>query len=331
MRFWSIAVLSCAPALAQHAATFRTDVSLVHVDAEVTAADGRILHGLTKDDFLLYDEGQPQKLVQFSEGEEPLDLILLFDISGSMRPKVAQVAAAARQGIRELRAGDRVCVMVFNTRSRVLSNFTEDLAAVEHTIQDDLMRLAFEGGTLIQSAVDDAAMKFTREARTRRRRAVLIITDNLGQRSRRESSVVRDLWEADAILSALIVRSSAVQTLHTVGVLINPQLLAFTVGVKGITEKTGGDFVRADDAGTAFQDAMHRIRTRYSLFYDLPRSRPGDRRSIRVELSPGAQQRFPKARVHARTGYVVPNADEAEVDSPTLPGRRARKPASPHP
>jgi VWFA-related protein len=331
-RLWIVAVLLCMPAPAQNRATFHVGVSLVHVDAEVTAADGRILDHLTKDDFRVFDEGKPQKIVQFSEGEEPLDLILLFDISGSMRPKVAEVAAAARQGIRELRPGDRVCVMTFNTRSRVLAPFTEDLDAVQHTIQEDLMRLDFDGGTFIQSAVDDAALKLMHQPRTNRRRAVLIITDNLGQRNRRESTVVRDFWEADAILSALIVRSEAMQTLHTVGIIMSPQLLALSVGVRGITEKTGGDFVHAADPGTAFQDAMHRIRVRYSLYYDLPQAKPGHHRSLRVELTAAAEQQFPKSHVRARTGYVVPQADDGgEVDSPTLPGRRAHKPAQLNP
>ncbi len=322
-----IGLLLCAPLLAQNRATFQIGVSLVHVDAEVTAADGSIIDHLTKEDFRVFDEGKPQKITQFSEGEEPLDLILLFDVSGSMRPKVAEVAAAARQGIRELRPGDRVCVMTFNTRSRVLAPFTEDLDAVQRTIQNDLMRLDFAGGTFIQSAVDDAALKLMHQPRTNRRRAVLIITDNLGQRNRRESTVVRDFWEADAILSALVVRSEAMQTLHTVGIIMSPQLLALSVGVKGITEKTGGDFVHAADPGTAFQEAMHRIRVRYSLYYNLPPAKPGRRRSIRVELTAAAEQRFPKAHMRARTGYVVPRADEGgEVDSPTLPGRRAHKP-----
>ncbi len=333
MRPWSVALLLCAEALAQNAPTFRTAISLVHVDAEVTAADGRILDGLKKDDFQVFDEGKPQNIVQFSEGEEPLDLILLFDVSGSMRVKVAEVAAAARQGVRELRPGDRVCVMVFNTRSRVLSPFTEDLDAVERTIQNDLLSLDFGGGTLIQGAVDDAALKLMHQPRTQRRRAVLIVTDNLGQRSRRESTVVRDFWEADAILSALVVRSPAMQTLHTVGIIMSPQLLALSVGVRGITEKTGGDFVHSGEPGDAFQDAMHRIRTRYTLYYNLPQAKPGQRRSVRVELSRDAAHRYLKSHVRARTGYIVPREEEqgSEVDSPTLPGRRARRPASPHP
>jgi len=306
MRWTFALLLACAAAVAQDDVVFRSGVALVHVDAEVTNAEGTILTGLTKDDFRVLDERKEQPVVHFSAEEEPLDLILLFDISGSMRAVVEGVAAAAQEGLRELRQGDRVSVMVFNTQARVVSQFTEDLDSVNRSIQDDVLGLRFGGGTYIQQAVDDAALRFLHEKRSQRRRAVLIITDNIGQRTRREESVVRDFWEADAILSGLIVRNPTYQALHTVGVIMGPQRLALEAGMKGIAQKTGGDTVNSGDPGTAFRDAMHRIRTRYGLYYGLPQAKPGTTRTIHVELTPEAARRYPKSRVRARTGYVVP-------------------------
>ena len=291
---------------AQDAAVFKTAVSLVHVDAEVMAADGRVLSGLTKDDFRVLDEGREEPVLHFSTGEEPLDLILLFDVSGSMKPKVQEVAAAAQEGMQELRQGDRVAVMVFNNHTRVLMRFTTDLEAVQRSIQQDVMSLQFGGGTFIQSAVSDAAKRLMRQPRTERRRAVLIITDDYGQRTRKERTVVREMWEADALLTGLIVRSKAVQTVRTIGTIMHPYLLGLQVGVKGIADKTGGDFIYAGDAGLAFQESMRRIRTRYSLYYAMPEAKPGSPRALRVELSADAAKRFPKAKVRARTGYVTP-------------------------
>ena len=305
MRAIPILLLAAVSALAQEPPTFQTSVALVHVDAEVTAADGRILAGFTKDDFRVFDDGKEQPIIHFSAGEDPLDLILLFDISGSMRPKVQEVAAAAREGVQELRPGDRVSVMVFNSRSRVVSPFTEDLEAVQRTIQQDVLSIRFGGATFIQSAAQAAARRLRSESRTERRRAVLVITDNYGQRTRNEMTVVREYWEADALLTGLIVRSAAVQTLNTVGMIMNPARLALQVGVKGIAEKTGGDFIRADDAGASFQEAMRRIRTRYSLYYAASRRQARQlRRSIRVELTQAAAKLHPKSRVRARTGYI---------------------------
>jgi VWFA-related protein len=239
MRLWALLVVSWV-AFAQERPTFQAKVALVQVHAEVIGQDGRILTGFTKDDFRVFDGGKEQKILHFSAGEDPLDLILLFDTSGSMRPQVQKVAAAAREGMRELRSGDRVAVMTFNSRSRLALPFTEDLDSVDRAIRDDVLGERFAGATLILSAVSDAAKLFMQEKRTERRRAVLIITDNMGQRTRRESTVIRELWEADALLTGLIVGGTAAQTIR---MLVNPSMMALQVGVKGIAAKTGGDFL----------------------------------------------------------------------------------------
>jgi VWFA-related protein len=302
-----IVVTLCAVTLAfAQDSVFRAGVSLVHVDAEVLGQDGRILTGFHQEDFRVFDERKQQPILQFAAEEQPLDLILLFDISGSMRAVVQEVADAARQGLRQLQPGDRVCVMAFNSGSREIAPFTEDLDAVGRTIQNDVLGLNFGGGTLIQAAVSDAAMRFRREPHTERRRAVLIVTDNMGRRTRREASVVEEFWESDAILSGLIVRNPAYQAMRTVGIILGPQNLAMEAGMKGIAEKTGGDSLTANEPGSAFEEAMRRIRTRYSIYYALPEAKPGATRTIRVELSPAAAQRSPKSRVRARSGYVVP-------------------------
>src|SRR3954452_17469305 len=98
---------------AQDGATFRLDVSLVHVDAEVLTKDGRIVSGLGIEDFRVFDDGREQKLVSVASEQQPLDLILLFDISASMRPRIQRVAQAARQAAALLRKGDWVAIMCF--------------------------------------------------------------------------------------------------------------------------------------------------------------------------------------------------------------------------
>lgn len=304
--------------VAQETPTFKSVVSLVHVDAEVAAPDGRILTGFTRDDFRVLDEGKERPILHFSSGEDPLDLILLFDISGSMQEKVRQVAAAAREGIEELRPGDRVSVMVFNTQTRLVLRFTDDLERVRRSIQEDILDLRFGGGTFIQSAVSDAAKRFMREPRTERRRAVLIVTDDIGQRTQRESAVIRELWEADALLTGLIVRNGAYVALNTVNTIMNPALIALKAGVRGIADKTGGDFIQSGDPGEGFRESMRRIRNRYSIYYAMPEAKPQTRRAIRVELAPAAARKYPKAKVRARAGYFTP--DEAPSAGRNRPG-----------
>jgi VWFA-related protein len=307
-----IAVTAAAtPQQPRDTPVFSAGVSLVHVDAEALTQDGRIIGGLKKDDFRVLDEGKKQAIVHFAAEEESLDLILLFDISGSMLPKVARVAEAARRGFDQLRPGDRVSVMVFNSRSRVVCPFTEDFNKVDRTIREIVTGMRFGGGTRIQAAADDAALLLMKEPRTERRRAVLIVTDNMGMRTRSEQAVVRDFWEADAILSGLIISDRAMTTVTWA---TSPAwMLLMSAGMKGIAAKTGGDAVSVDDPGPAFQQAIRRIRARYSLYYEQPQAKPGTRRTLRVELEPEADTRYPKAQVRARTGYVVPPAAGAAI------------------
>ncbi len=319
MRLCVLPILALA-AFAQETPTFKTGVSLVHVDAEVVTYDGRLLTGFTKDDFRVLDEGKEQPIVYFSAGLEPLDLILLFDVSGSMKPKVKQVASAAREGMEELWPGDRVAILTFNTRSRLVLPFTDDLKHVRQSIERDILNLPFGGGTLIQDAVWDAVQCFRKEPKTQRRRAVLIITDDEGAPTRKEASIVREYWEADALLTGLIVTGPAqsyqsVPRMPPVGRMppigrippvAYPPARPASVGVKGIADQTGGDFVQSGDPAREFPASMRRIRSRYTIYYAMPEAKPGTPRSIRVVLAPALAERQPGTRIRARTGYVTP-------------------------
>lgn len=289
----------------QEPPAFRSDVGLVHVDAEVT--DGkRTLTGFHKEDFVVRDNGQPQKVLYFSHDEEPLDVILLFDISGSMRPKIEKVAASARTALGELRAGDRVAIMTFHRGSRVVAPFNDDLGAVESDINEKVVRGKFGGGTQLLAGVDDAAKYFMEQPRTQRRRAVVILTDNYGQRSRRSSTVIHHLWEAGALLSGLIIRRPGEAAITSVMMMTNPLMGALREGMDDVAEQTGGDTLKADDPGESFREVMRRIRLRYHLYYSMPQGKTGELRQVRVELSPEALTRYPHGRVRARKGYLMP-------------------------
>ncbi len=160
--------------------------------------------------------------------------------------------------------------MTFHGNSTIVAGFTDDVNAVARTINDDVLGGRFGGGTHLLAAVDDAAEYFLREPRTERRRAVLILTDNYGQRSRRVSTVVHHLWEADALLSGLIVRSPGETAVRTAMLVSSPWSILIQEGMASVAEKTGGDTIKADDPDDALRAAMRRIRLRYSLYYAMP-------------------------------------------------------------
>jgi VWFA-related protein len=284
---------------------FHTQVSLVHLDVEVTDASGRNITGLLQTEFRVFDEAIEQPLVAVVGEEQPLDVILLCDTSSSMRSVSEKVAAAGHDAFSTLRAGDRVALMAFDTDSRLLTPLTDDLSQVEQSLAF-LSKSSFHGGTRIQDAVDNAGTRFVWTSRDeQRRRAVLVVTDNLGRPAKSEQAIVEHLWESDTVLSALIIPKRRSAASFIMG--------REPGGVDRIVEETGGDLVRTYDVGNTFADLLRRLRLRYGLYYRLPEGAPGALRSVRVELSPEAQTLHPGARIVLRKHYRVRSGDGSRL------------------
>jgi VWFA-related protein len=272
---------------------FRADVSLVRVDAQVTRAQ-EIVNGLQKDDFAILDNGKPQTILYCTQDEEALDLLLLFDTSGSMLPSMRRLAASAHTALSELRRGDRVAVANFNTEASLIAPLTDDLEEAGDAV-GRIVDVRFGGGTHILKAVQDGAKYFAQHGDPHRRHAILIFTDNFGQSSASEKEVVKRMWESDVLLCGLIIRSGE----GGFPGMASEDML-------GVARKTGGETVNADDPGHTFREMLRRMRKRYSIYYAMPVDKPGAARQVSVELAAGAKGRYPNAEVLARKGYLIP-------------------------
>lgn len=298
LRWPILALLALGAANGQDEDTvFRTEVTLVKVDAQVTNKSG-VIDGLKREDFRVLDNGQPEPIRYFSQEEEPLDIVLLFDISSSMGPSIQKVASSARLAMSELHPGDRVAVMSFNTGVWMEVPFSSDLDGLAARLVQRIRETRFGGGTYILSAVDQAAKYLRTQPATHRRRAILIFTDDEGYGSTSPKVPTRDLWDADAVLSGLII--PAVRDAGS---------LALTVSgddyVEKVASETGGEVVHADPPGPAFRDMVARLRKRYTLYYPMPQAKKGQTRKVIVELAPTARKLHPDAEVLARKGYIV--------------------------
>lgn len=272
---------------------FRSGVSLVRVDAEVVDQTGQVVSGLTKNDFIVRDEGAPEQLVNFSFEEEPLDLILLFDTAGSMRHKLLNVVRATVFGFNELHKGDRVCVQSYGGTTAEILPFSTDLKHVFESIIIQVPQLHFGNGSTLEAGAREAAARFRTEQETHRKRAILIVTDKPESRNSADMEIVRELWKSDAVLSELVLGNTA-------------QTKLLKVGENAIVDRTGGAAISAGNPGDAFRDSIHYIRSGYTMYYPLPQAAPGSERKLQVELTPEAAKRYPNVRLRARSGYIAP-------------------------
>src|SRR4051812_19155188 len=108
--------------------TFRSDVSLVKVDVQVSTASGMNIGDLRQDDFVVYDEGEREAVLHFGSEQEPMSMLLLLDVSASMTKSLSAMASATRQALSRLHAGDKVALIVFSERTKLVEPYTTDFA-----------------------------------------------------------------------------------------------------------------------------------------------------------------------------------------------------------
>ena len=196
--------LAATAAFSQGDVVFRSDVSLVRVDVQVLDS-GRAVTGLEKRDFVLREQGVEREIRNFSYENMPVDVLVLVDVSTSMRANVEKVAAASQDALSVLGKDDRVAMMVFDRATRLRLPFRP---AQSQEVRGEFGRLLnqehFSGGTDITRALYDAATYVRRSGRPGVRRAVVILTDDQTEFNHDESGVVRAMAEADAVVSLLL-------------------------------------------------------------------------------------------------------------------------------
>ena len=276
--------------------------------------NGQIVRGLKADDFVVTDEDQPQKLVACDQDSARVSLVLLLDVSGSMQKYLTVLARNANEALATLRPADRVAIMVFATTDLVHQDFSDNLAETARQLSSAITAHEQEVGesTKINSAVLDASNVIEKTAGHLNghsidpgRRAILIVTDNLGMnRQLPDNTVIQHLLRADATLNGIVVGRDIRPRPYQRGE--NPD--DTPADIHHLADETGGDVIRADDSPDAFHEMVERIRWRYTLAYHAPGGAEGSFRHIHVELSADARRRYPNAVIYARTGYYVTSA-----------------------
>lgn len=326
--------------------TFKSDVALARIDAQVLDRSGRAVTGLAVSDFVLRVDGRVVPIRNFASENMPIDILLLLDVSGSMRPHVERIAAAAQEALNVLAAKDRVAVMVFDTYTRVRLPFRASHDEVTEELDRVLRSERFNGGTHITNALVQAASYVYREARPDARRAIVILTDDETQDSEDEPRVESALARANAVLSFLQAPYEP-PTLNGGGRPHRtwggggwpgggtgwpggggvgfpggggPIVLgrggpggyggdpSHTAGTSTIANDSGGDTMNVNEA-SALEDTLARLRQRYTFNFYFPQN-VSDHAPVRVGLSQEASIRYMDAEIHSRQVFAGQGSGE---------------------
>lgn len=275
----------------------RIDSSLVLVPVHVITNSGASVTGLKKEDFELFEDGMPQTITHFSQGDAPVSAGILLDISSSMKNKMAKVAEAATEFFKFANADDEFFLVEFNGRAKLKVPFTREWSQ----ISSEISAARTSGMTALLDAVHlgVAQMKKARNVR----KALIVLSDggdNFSRRSMRE--LTNTLIEADVQVYALGVFDRDFAQNHAPEERNGPRLL------DQVALDTGGrDFpvVSLDNLPTIGVQIAHDLRNQYVLGFS-PASSTADGKYHKVNLKLAAPNAESELKAYYRQGYFAP-------------------------
>lgn len=222
-RFWAALIVIAAagvlasaeqtPTQAQNgqAFKFKTGVELINVTATVTDQAGRFVSGLSKDDFRVYDDNQPQPISQFSAERVPVSLGIMLDTSGSMdgEKMVAANEALNRFLLQLLDPEDEVFLYRFDNVPHKLEDWTRD----KRRISDAIAQIRPKGATSLYDTLAEA-VQLAQQGHNRKK-AVLIISDGNDTASQTDLASVKQLIrETEVLVYAIGIDADSQPDVH---------------------------------------------------------------------------------------------------------------------
>ncbi|MFZ0427062.1 MAG: VWA domain-containing protein [Acidobacteriota bacterium] len=124
-------------------------VNQVFLSVNVRSVSGGFVKNLTKDDFLVFEDGRLQKIVNFYSEKVPVKVVLLIDASGSTRFSQVDIRNAALEFVKGLGPEDQVAVITFNDQVKLILDFTSNLDDIKLALES----IYAKGSTVLNDAV----------------------------------------------------------------------------------------------------------------------------------------------------------------------------------
>jgi Ca-activated chloride channel homolog len=283
-----------ASTLNTHVRPLKVAVDLVLVPVTITDPMNRLVTGLDKDNFQLFEGSSKEDIKTFSSEDAPVSLGVIFDSSGSMSSKMDRAKDAVMEFFKTANPQDEFFMITFSDEPEVVSDFTSSV----DDIQGKLVFTVPRRRTALLDAIYMGVSKM-REAKYPKK-ALLIISDGGDNHSRYTEGEIKALVkEADVMVYAIGIYDRYFPTEEE---RLGPALLG------EITELTGGRAFTVENPNDLADVATKigvELRNQYVLGYRPSKVvRDGKWRKIKVKLLP--PKGLPPLRVYARTGYYAP-------------------------
>jgi Ca-activated chloride channel homolog len=277
--------------------TFRSSVELVTVTVAVRDDRGRVIKGMKKADFEVFDTGSLVPIKDFYAGDAPVSLAVLLDVSGSMTMggNIDRAREAVLMAMQNLRRGsDEAALFTFDSQLQEVVRFTKDL--------DRIHRVSLEGKpwgtTLLYDAIAQTAELVA--VRANRHRALLVITDGVDSGSKLTPPQVSAVASEIDVPVYLLTVVNPLDHPGTEFAVSDGDETTQTATLADLARWTGGDMrIASVPAHTveAIRDLFTELRHQYLITFE-----PGTRQGWHpLEI----RARKKNLIIHARSGYVI--------------------------
>jgi len=283
------------PALRTREKPMKVDVPLVLVPVTITDPMNRLVTGLDKENFQVFEDKEQQEIRHFSSEDAPVSIGVIFDMSGSMASKIERAREAVVEFFKTANPQDEFFMIAFADKPEQVSDFTSSV----EDIQGKLVYTVPKGRTALLDAIYLGISKMRQAKYTKK--ALLIISDGGDNHSRYTEGEIKSMVkEADALIYAIGIYDHYFPTDEE---RLGPALLS------EICELTGGRAFTIDNPNDLADVATKigiELRNQYVLAY-RPKApaHDGKWRKIKVKLIP--PKGLPPLRVYAKTGYYAPS------------------------
>ncbi len=287
--------------------TLRVVTRVVAISAVVKSKDGERKAGLTKDDFVLKQDGKEEPIRYFSQGSDlPLTIALMVDTSGSQRTFIGDESLASDVFFQTMLESkrDRAMLVEFGNNIRELQPMTNSPDALHLALSGLSPHAATAGGTLLYDAV--YAISQSALSKEKGRKAMVILTDGGDNGSRRTlAEAIEQAQRADVQIYSILY--SAAKGPGAVGGGGGGRVGVPDPGLEALrtfSENTGGRvFTVSGTMGLReiFEEIGQDLRLQYELGYTPPtETQPNSYHKLELKA------KDKKLTVQARKGFFEP-------------------------
>jgi Ca-activated chloride channel homolog len=300
-------------------AFIRVSSNLVMVPVSVTSADGKLVQGLEARDFMIEENGQTQPIARIAEpGQMSMDLVILFDLSGSVNHRFPFEQRAASEFLELLvRPGDNVTLFSIGAEPRLLQARTSDLQVALASL---IALVPTRSPTAFYDAVVLAARSSGASVGIEKRRVAVVLSDGEDNNSEQCGlpDALRAVQEADCIFYAINPMGATVD--------MNQVSVEGQHAMESLARQTGGmAFLpeTVEQLPAIFGRIAAELRAQYLLeYYSTDARTDGRFRTIMVRVPDR-----PDLRIRARQGYYAPRSEPrpraAAIQVPNVNGAEA--------